>query len=222
MPEFVKISGPKQNKLREKSGNSLYLAVVEGIRGEFGMLSFPFLRTHALYFSGTLLQPTLLSSGRAKGFLMFPFVFPSVPFSLPFTWQIIAFFRQKKQGPVPIRKTGAGKNTIPLPSVSSHQGLPLLSPKGGHWSSWPHPVPFHQGWGQEALPDMELPPGVAWGVQDAAAAPSCVKELQTSLQNLCVLSPLRQGTSQQSHHQHEENSIPGEQDGSNKDLWQHW
>lgn len=50
MPEFVKISGPKQNKLREKSGNPLNLAVVEGIRGEFGMLPFPFLRTHALYF----------------------------------------------------------------------------------------------------------------------------------------------------------------------------
>lgn len=55
MPEFVKISGPKQNKLREKSGKPLNLAVVEGIRGEFGMLPFPFLRTHALYFSGTLL-----------------------------------------------------------------------------------------------------------------------------------------------------------------------
>lgn len=85
MPEFVKISGPKQNKLREKSGNSLYLAVVEGIRGEFGMLSFPFLRTHALYFSGTLLQPTLLSSGRAKG------VF-NVSFCLPITAFFFAFY----------------------------------------------------------------------------------------------------------------------------------
>lgn len=54
MPEFVEISGPKQNKLREKSGNPFYLAVVEGIRGEFGMLPFSSLRTHALYFSRAL------------------------------------------------------------------------------------------------------------------------------------------------------------------------
>lgn len=55
MPEFAKISGPKQNRLGGKSGNPFYLAVVEGIRGEFGMLPSPFLQTHALYFSRILL-----------------------------------------------------------------------------------------------------------------------------------------------------------------------
>lgn len=60
------------------------------------MLPFPFLRTDALYFSRILLWTTSLSSGGAGWFLMFPFVFPTLPLSLPFTSQIVASSRQEQ------------------------------------------------------------------------------------------------------------------------------
>lgn len=170
MPEFAKISGPKQNKLRGKSGKPLYLPVVEGIRGEFGMLPFPFLRTDALYFSRILLWTTSLSSGGAGWVLMFPFVFPTLPLSLPFTSQIVASSRQEQPvtGSHRGHRGGAGGSNlcrqIPSRSLSFH---PLPS----HSSSFcPRPGLTNVA---NSLPCLSLSP--CWVTSPGDVPPTRVK-----------------------------------------------
>lgn len=57
MPEFAKISRPKQNKLRGKSGNPLYLLLSRGLEGNLACSLFPSFGLMPYIFQGSFFRP---------------------------------------------------------------------------------------------------------------------------------------------------------------------